>query len=136
VRIVFDTNVLFSAFTAHGTCAGLYEECLQWAQMVVSQEILKELEEKLASKAKLNPVEIHEILAAIRDDSQIVETVPLSKRVCRDPDDDAILAAAVSAEADVIVTGDSDLLVLERFGSISILNPRGCLVRLSAEGNR
>lgn len=40
MRIVFDTNVLFSAFVTHGACAGLYEECLLTKQIVDSHEIL------------------------------------------------------------------------------------------------
>ena len=46
------------------------------------------------------------------------ETIP---RICRDPDDDRLIACAVVGEADVIVSGDNDLLALERVGDIPIL---------------
>ena len=131
MRIVFDTNVLFSAFTVHGACAGLYEECLQWARIVVSVEILAELEEKLAAKTKSSAAEIREVLDAIREDAEIVEAISLPERVCRDADDDMVLAAAISARADAIVTGDHDLLILQEVQGIPILNPRDCLARLS-----
>lgn len=132
MTIVFDTNVLFSAFITHGVCAVLYEECLQRAQIVVSPGILKELEENLRTKAKLSAADRRAVIGAIRDDSKIVQTGVLSERVCRDPDDDAILATALSAKADAIVTGDNDLLVLKRFRGISILSPRDCLAALVA----
>lgn len=133
MRIVFDTNVLFSAFIAHGACAGLYEKCLQQAQIVVSPEILAELEEKLTAKAKVSAAESRKVIHAVRADAWVVKATPLTESVCRDRDDDLILAAALAANADAIVTGDQDLLVLKEFQGIPILTPRDCLVRL-AEG--
>ncbi len=132
MRIVFDTNVLFSAFTAHGACAGLYEECLQKARIVVSPVILEELSEKLGVKAHFTAAEAREVIRAIRADADVVNAAPLQERVCRDVDDDLILAAALAAKADVIVTGDQDLLVLKRFKGIPILNPRDCLASLTS----
>jgi putative PIN family toxin of toxin-antitoxin system len=131
VRIVFDTNVLFSAFTAHGVCAGLYEECIERAQIVVSSGILAELEEKLRTKARLTGAEVREVVRAVRADARVVKAAPLAEPVCRDADDDIILAAAVAARAHAIVTGDQDLLVLKRFKGIPILNPRDCLALLA-----
>ncbi len=131
MRIVFDTNVLFSAFVTHGVCTGLYEECLQRAQIIVSPDILRELEEQLRRKARLNPTEAREVIRALRADCEVVKAAPLPKPVCRDADDDRILAAALAGQADAIVTGDQDLLVLKRFQAIPIVNPRACLAMLA-----
>jgi putative PIN family toxin of toxin-antitoxin system len=130
MRIVFDTNVLFAAFVAHGVCAGLYEECLLRGRIVVSPFILEELQEKLLTKAKLSPVEVEEVIDALSADAEIVKMQPLATRVCRDADDDWILAATLAAKADALVTGDKDLLVLERHEGIPILTPRDCLAFL------
>jgi predicted nucleic acid-binding protein len=46
---------------------------------------------------------------------------------CRDPNDNHILELAVSGKADVIVTGDTDILVLHPFQGIAVLNPQGYL---------
>ena len=132
MRIVFDTNVLFSAFIAHGACAGLYEECLHRAQIVVSPDILAELEEKLVAKARLASAEARAVIRAVRADAEVVKATRLPEPVCRDVDDDRILGAAIAAKADAIVTGDQDLLVLKRFQGIHILNPRDCLALLAA----
>lgn len=131
MRIVFDTNVLFSAFIAHGVCAGLYEECIERAQIVVSPAILAELEEKLRTKARLTVAESREVVRAVRADAAVVKAAPLPEPVCRDADDDIILATARAARANAIVTGDRDLLVLKQFKGIPILNPRDCLALLA-----
>lgn len=133
MRIVFDTNVLFAAFVAHGACAGLYEECLLRGRIVVSQFILEELQEKLLTKAKQSRVEVEEVIDAVSADAEIVETQPLANRVCCDADDDWILVTTLAAKADALVTGDKDLLVLERYEGIPILTPRDCLAFLRSD---
>ncbi|UBF26661.1 putative toxin-antitoxin system toxin component, PIN family [Kovacikia minuta CCNUW1] len=52
-----------------------------------------------------------------------VEPAPLESPVCRDPNDDTILATALAGGADCIATGDKDLLALKKFGAIDILSP-------------
>ena len=130
MKIVFDTNVLFSAFVAHGACAGLYEECLLRTRVVVSHAILVELRAKLVAKARLSPGEAEEVVQAIAANAEVVAPRPLPAPVCRNPDDDMVLATALAANATAIVSGDQDLLVLGKFRDIPILNPRGCLVLL------
>jgi predicted nucleic acid-binding protein len=50
-------------------------------------------------------------------------------RACRDPHDDKVLEAAVSGRADVLITGDKDLLELNPFRGIAILGPVNFLRR-------
>jgi len=74
--------------------------------------------------------------AALVEDYQhlavLVEPEPLSAPVSRDPDDDHVLAAALGAEAQLIVSGDRDLLVLGAFHGISILSAAQALDRIAA----
>lgn len=132
MRVVFDTNVLFAAFLSHGICGGLYEECLTSGRIVVSKVILDELREKLLVKAKLTSAEVGEVLSAVESDAEIVEVEPLDSRICRDPDDDWVLATALCGRANALVTGDKDLLVLGSVADIPILSPRECLGLLRA----
>ena len=57
-------------------------------------------------------------------DAVRVVTIHLSVHACRDPRDDKFLEVAVNGMADLIVTGDDDLLVLDPFGLTRILTPR------------
>jgi len=55
--------------------------------------------------------------------ADFVAAPPLTQPVCRDPDDDAALACALAAHADLIVSGDDDLLILSTFEGIPIVTP-------------
>ncbi|MCC9004437.1 MAG: putative toxin-antitoxin system toxin component, PIN family [Candidatus Competibacter sp.] len=55
-----------------------------------------------------------------------------TKQICRDADDDAVLACALAAKADVIVTGDKDLIVLHPWNGIQILSPADALQWLTS----
>ncbi|TAG03395.1 MAG: putative toxin-antitoxin system toxin component, PIN family [Betaproteobacteria bacterium] len=57
----------------------------------------------------------------------VVFPLPLPLPVCRDPDDDAVLVCAVAARASIIVSGDNDLLSMERYEGIAILNARDAI---------
>jgi putative PIN family toxin of toxin-antitoxin system len=133
VKIVFDTNVLFAAFVTSGLCSELYETARDLGAIRVSRFILDELGEKLATKAGLTKSEVDAVLAMVRRDSAAVETGPPDHSVCRDPDDEWILATALAVEADCILTGDKDLLVLDSFRGIPIVSPRQCLERLQQQ---
>jgi putative PIN family toxin of toxin-antitoxin system len=134
VRIVFDTNVLFAAFVASGLCSELYEMARDLRIIRISEFIADELKEKLSTKAGLSTTEVGTVLAMVRRDSETVDTRPLDQTVCRDPDDDWILATALAAEADCIATGDKDLFALDSFRGIAMVTPRQCLERLLRNG--
>ena len=61
---------------------------------------------------------------------QVIDAAPLPQPVCRDPDDDVVLALALAASADLIVSGDNDLLVLDQFEGVPIVNAAQALQRL------
>ncbi len=61
------------------------------------------------------------ILSEIQALVEMVVAPTLPQPVCRDPDDDAVLACALAAHADLIVSGDADLLVLKQFQGMHIV---------------
>jgi putative PIN family toxin of toxin-antitoxin system len=123
MRIVLDTNVLIAAFIARGVCADLLEHCALHHTMVVSEPILAEFREHLTKKFKYTDQEAQDAVDLLRTQMEVVLPQPLDKPVCRDPDDDMVLATAASGNAECIVTGDKDLLIIRRYNNIEIVSP-------------
>lgn len=119
-EIVLDTNVLIAALIARGVCADLLEHCVLNHEVATSEFILDELHGHLAGKFKYSEEDADTAVALLRTQFDIVAPQP----VCRDADDDEILAAALAAQADCIVTGDKDLLVLNSHEGLEIVSPR------------
>jgi len=124
MRIVFDTNVLIAALiTTEGVCGNLVKRCAQVHTPITSEFILNELREKLTEKFKKKPTDIDDAITLLRSKFVVVESATLETPVCRDPDDDRVLGAAIAGEAQCIITGDKDLLSLTRYEDIDILKP-------------
>lgn len=98
MRLVFDTNVLFAAYIARRTCAALYDQALAVTTMLTSDFILDEFKRTLVTKGKVASELALEARAKVTAHSRLVAIAPLAARVCRDPDDDAILATALAAQ--------------------------------------
>jgi uncharacterized protein len=64
--------------------------------------------------------------------SEVIDPPPLPQPVCRDPNDDMVLALALAAQVDLIVSGDNDLLVLHPFEGIPIFSPADALLFIGA----
>ncbi|MFQ5953732.1 MAG: putative toxin-antitoxin system toxin component, PIN family [Kiloniellales bacterium] len=131
-RVVLDTNVLVSRLLLPGSIPGrAVRRAADEAQLLVSEATLEELVDVLA-KPKFDPyVTIEERQGFVRLLGRIAEMVPINYTVqeCRDPRDDKFLEVAVNGEADLIVTGDDDLLALDPFRGIRIRTPAAYLAR-------
>ena len=124
MKAVFDTNVLIAAFATEGVCAKLLGRARRkQLNLVLSPFILKEFEDVLLKKFTASKEQIRSAAKLISQAAQIVSYASVVSGICRDPDDDQILSCALSAEADYLVTGDSDLLELKDFHGIEILTP-------------
>jgi putative PIN family toxin of toxin-antitoxin system len=129
LKLVLDTNVLLSAILVPGTCRELLKSRALAHEWFTSPALLEELADKLQGKLKLVP-EQTPLYLVYRRRARLVTPVLLTSRVCRDPDDDVVLATAIAAHAQVIVTGDNDLLILRKHEGIPILSPRQFLEHL------
>jgi uncharacterized protein len=123
MRVVLDTNVLIAAFISRGVCAELLEHCVLHHVIVLSQPILDELREHLVGKFKYNQQQADDAVNLLRSQMEIITPQQLKQPVCRDADDDLVLATAVTGGAACIVTGDKDLLVLQHHDNIAIVSP-------------
>jgi uncharacterized protein len=123
VKVILDTNVLLAALVTQGLCHELFRRLVRARAMVTSEPLLEELEGVITRKMHLTPA-VNRFLTELRRAVERVCPGTLPAPVCRDPDDDVVLATAVAAHADVIVTGDADLLILKEYEGIFILSPR------------
>lgn len=130
-KAVLDTNILVSAFI---TPRGIPAQLLQaWRaedfDLVTSPPILEELREalsrpKLQRLYHLSPEDIRDYVTLLAQVAIAVSgTRAVSAPLLRDPDDRLILAAAIGSKSDYLVTGDKDLLSLNRFHAVRIITP-------------
>ena len=139
MRIVLDTNAVFSALLWRGTPYRLLQSARLRpdVQLCSSTTLIEELTSVLARPAAAKRLALigrsaRDVLLDYVAATAVVAAAPLEQPVCRDPDDDAVLAAALAAAADLIVTGDDDLLVLERFQNIPIVKAAVALQMIDA----
>ena len=124
MKIVLDTNVLIAAFATQGLCHALVELCLDQQEIVMSKEILQEVDRALEKKLKVPPKIIKDAIGYLGEHSSVQKLRLPLRRISRDPSDDHVLALAEQSGADYIITGDEDLLTLKRHNKTRIVLPR------------
>jgi uncharacterized protein len=125
VRVFLDTNVLVAAFATRGLCADVARVVLAEHELITGEVVLTELRRVLVQRVKLPTPIVDDILALLRDQDVVPKPKRPSDVQVRDPDDRWILASATAGRADVLVTGDQDLLDVAGKAPLLILSPRG-----------
>lgn len=136
MKVYFDTNVLISAFTARGLCADLMRVVLAEHELMTGEVNLRELRGVLVEKFRAPKALVASIESQLRDHTIIPEPAAPSAIVIRDPDDAWVLATALTSEADMLVTGDQDLLAIAASVSLPILTPRLAWKQLRGDRDR
>jgi putative PIN family toxin of toxin-antitoxin system len=124
VRVFLDTNILASGFATRGLCADVLRLVLADHQLVTGEVNLAELRRVLRQKMRVPIGTVAEIEAFLRDQEAVPRPAEALALAVRDPDDAWVLASAVAGAAEVLVTGDKDLLELADRAPIRILDPR------------
>ncbi len=133
MRVVLDTNVVISGLLWYGAPRKLLEAARQHQiQLFTCPPLIDELDdvlnrEKFAHRLALANVSRHTLITGYAALSTLVEPASIPPVIEDDPDDDIVLACALAAQADVIVSGDQHLLRLASFQNIAILNARDML---------
>jgi putative PIN family toxin of toxin-antitoxin system len=133
LRFVLDTNVVVSALLlADSIPRQAFDKALEQGTILISVPVILELADVLSRK-KLNKYLLEDermrfLIGLLKETELIDTTEPIA--ICRDPNDDKFLELAVDGNADYIVTGDADLLVLHPFRGIQILTPKDLLLTL------
>ncbi len=138
VRIVLDTNVVLSALLWRGTPYHLFAAARQHdrTQLFTSTVLLEELAEVLLRPVPAKRLAIigrtaRQILADYVDAVDLVTPLATPRVIADDPDDDHVIAAAIAAEADFIVSGDRHLLKLGTHQGIRIVTPAEAVAAIS-----
>jgi putative PIN family toxin of toxin-antitoxin system len=136
MRTVADTNVLLSALLWGGTPHALLEQMRNGTVTLISSPALLAELARVLARPKFDSILLRsntsrlQTLAEVRQLAEVIDPPPLAQQVSRDPDDDAVLALALTAHADMVISGDDDLLSLGSFEGIPILTPAQALQRM------
>jgi putative PIN family toxin of toxin-antitoxin system len=128
--VFLDTNVLVAAFAARGLCADVMRVVLAEHDLLTGEVVLAELRDVLERRLKLPEPRIVETTAMLRTHEVVPKPQQPSEIPVRHRDDRWALASAIAAQADVLVSGDLDLLTVARNAPIPVLSPRGFWDRL------
>lgn len=129
MRGVFDNNALVSAALLAGVPRKAFDKLLDSGTVLVSVPVLLELADVLNRPRFDKFVTLDERMRFMVSFLKVAEMVEIDEAitVCRDPKDNKLLELAVSGNANFLVTGDKDLLVLNPFRRIEIIVPRDFL---------
>lgn len=124
MKVVLDTNVIIASLAARGLCHSVLELCLDRFEIVISPFLIDEVEANLSKKLRLPNRLIRDIIEFLSENATLIDVDEIPQDVCKDPDDARILALARKSVAAYLITGDKDLLRINKFASSKILSPR------------
>ncbi|MEX2466691.1 MAG: putative toxin-antitoxin system toxin component, PIN family [Gemmatimonadota bacterium] len=125
MRVALDTNMLVSAFMTRGICEDVLNVVLAEHQLVLGEAVLTELRRVLDKKMRMHPELADEAVAFLRREAGIVPSAPTLPLKMRDADDLIALSEAVAGLAEVVVTGDRDILDVAETLPVPVVSPRG-----------
>lgn len=131
-KLVIDTNLWVSRLlTPDGVAARAVDHALAWGIPLMSEATLTELSSVLARPKFDKYVTIEDRQHFLRLLGGVARIIAVTHRIvaCRDSDDDKFLHVALNGEAEVIITGDADLLVLNPFHGVEIVDPATFLMK-------
>ena len=125
MRVFLDTNVLVSAVATRGLCAEVLHSVLAEHELIVGERVLGELRKVLRQKIGLEAGAIEDVETFLRRQGHVVRSKHPPSLAVRDADDSLVLAEAIEAGVDVVVTGDNDILSVAGQAPFPIVTPRG-----------
>lgn len=124
MRVCLDTNVLVAAFATRGLCADVLRTVLVDHELVIGDVIFDELERVLAQKLGVPEPRRAAVRSALGTAVVVPRPAAPHPLPLQDADDRWVLATAVDGRADVLVTGDRDLLEAAEAAPLTIVSPR------------
>ena len=124
MKIVFDTNVILSALITQGLSSRVLNICIDKHQLFISPWIINEVLLKLDVKMHVPKSEIERVSIFLDNIFNKINPEGDLPKLCRDKDDNNILLLAQNVKANIIITGDNDLLSLKEYLKTKIISPR------------
>lgn len=125
MKIVFDTNVLISAFlTTTGPSQYVLSRALRRHRVILSAYILNEFQEKPIKKLGMPRSFVREAMDFLKRRTHLIEPAESHGITFKDKKDIPILLLAGSSGAHYLVTGDKALLELKKYGVCTLIRPR------------
>lgn len=137
MRLVLDTNIVVSALLWRGTphelvAAAQTKPVIFFTSPILLAELAEILSRsKLANAVSASGLTPDQLMIRYRHITTVIHPAPIPPTVLTDPDDDHVLACAVAARADLIVSGDRDLLDLGKFQNIPLVAAAEALQRIN-----
>ena len=123
MKVFLDTNVLVAAFTSRGLCADVVRVALSDHMLLTGEVNLRELRRVLRQRMRVPGEQVDRAIALLRAQTVVRKPRKAPDVAVRDSDDLWVLASAAAGGADVLVTGDHDLLEVAD-SPVRILSPR------------
>lgn len=136
MRVFLDTNVLASAAATRGLCGDVLRELISSHELFISDQVLIDLRRVLQLKFGVPQELIDDSIELLQRDSNPAQPGQLPRVELKDSDDLTILGAAINAGAEVLVTGDQELLDLNRISDLGVFSPGKFRERLEAQQQR
>lgn len=137
MRLVLDTNIVTSGLLWNGSPARLIDAALaDEVELCTSRTLLVELA-RILQRAKFGKAisatgsSADELVMGYIELATLVTPMPIFPTILRDPDDDHVLACALAAQADFIVSGDKHLLDLKQFQGMHIVTAAQAVKRIA-----
>lgn len=135
MKVFLDTNVLVSAFATRGLCADVMRVILTEHELLIGEVVLTELQRILSKKFQMPEKAVVNTLNFLKHQPIIPKPEKVTDADIEDKDDLWILASALKGQADILVTGDHELLALKEYQGLTILSPRAFWKLLAQESH-
>lgn len=137
LKLVLDTNTIISGLLWKGNECNLLEEIEKGkAQLYLTLEIIEEIDRvlhypRLSGYIAEAGIQREELLEKILSLAHVVVSQSSPLTLCRDPQDNKFLECAIHVNADFVVSGDRDLLVLKEYEAVKIITTKEALEKIS-----
>ena len=124
MKVFLDTNVIASATATRGLCSDVLRTVIEFHDIIVSEHLIEELRRILKEKFGASSKVIADVVWLLQQDTIQAHAFPIADLPLKDMADVAIVSSAINGGANILITGDKEILALKHVGSMKIMSPR------------